>query len=243
VSFMHPYKTFFSSSRGSSGLSTFRFNSILQHIYNIYYHFSLKSFLLIGLYIGSLFYMLFLNSYFRRRILTNIRNLLCYIPPIFWYANTNPVYDKDDDEAFSVLHIDSDVYDSFFVTCPYRTLFWTVLKKNAKTLIVDSRFSITTPEEFLKLLHWLIFSYKSVELLHTYNAPKQEFVTKPILRFSSLMQKYLYILFLVVLFPIAFVVSVVFYVIILVKYLLMFWIFQLKHNDLVKKIFDMAYVV
>ncbi len=230
----HPVKPWLTCSRGSSGLSSFRFNSILQHSWRIVYMpllTKLRSSILIFWYIGTLFFWaIFFTKYFRIQMLFNLRNLICYFPPI--------LTSRMNDFLYPVYH--NAMYDDIYVTREVDSTDYTENWKlingtNASRWIVLDNWFLFSKYTFLMVLKKMLDSYMTVSLMHeAYDNESSILKVKHIIAYKNSIHKYaMFLLYLLSLPSIAFI-SLILAIILIIKYIILIGII----NDFIRRNID-----
>ena len=164
--FSHPVKRWLTLSRGSSGLSAFRHNSILQHLYSIFrgtdWGLKIRPLVVGYIYTTFLYFgLLWFTPYFRSQMLYNLRNILCYLPPILLPESCAYFYPKyreaSWDQQFLCIH-------RMDAVCIGETGVISGQLSGAKNIVLDTWFPVSEIwwRSWIKLLIWATNIY----LLH-----------------------------------------------------------------------------
>lgn len=213
--FSHPVKPWLTYSRGSSWLSVFRHNSILQHYWTIFHSHSFReiitSLLLNTMYIMSIFYGLILfTPYFKSQLLFNIRNIFLYIPPILFFQDSYFFYPKykdasSDAKCERILKNQTDI-----ISTNYKKNYFV----GSKVLCIDSWFPFAWKNKIFLLQS--LFQYHCIGLIHS--ETEHEYEYKTLIKFKNTFTKFITILICIFITPIFLNISVLLLILFLIKY-------------------------
>lgn len=229
--FSHPVKPWLTYSRGSSGLSVFRHNSILQHFWTIAHSpmisDKIRSAILICIYLMTIMYgMVFFQKYFRVQSWYNLRNAILYIPPIVFQRQMTyfyPLYrDAFEDEKYETfLDNDLDIISS-------EKKIYTNYGNN--TLAMDSWFPNLAFNNGIVQGIFSIIWYDKIYLIHWYDKAQDKIHVKWLVFFRNIYTKFFTYLCCVLLFPVIFGISLFLFILLSIKYSIIWAYMKLQEN-------------